>query len=334
MTTKALSTRTSAQSALSEPHLNKHVGDILEAAAPSGAVTLNRTAAKDGGQEMQKLGTKVRAAEFKARVLRLDVQFVKMKEMRGGMGTVRQAMYNGRKVAVKEPLIDGATMNARDRDKFMKELEINHRVHHPACVTFFGACIDDSGMMLLMEWMEGGSLHSALGNHSVEPLKPRLRVSMAREIADGLQYLHAIGIVHRDIKSANVLLTCDGRAKLCDFGLAKLRTLTVASVPQASSAVLGTIAWCAPEIILNGDDHSSASDVYAMGIVMWELMTCKVPFEDLEHAQIRARLEKHRRPAVPSPLPPGFTPKYVDVMMRCWHQVRMFSLLANTSSFG
>jgi serine/threonine protein kinase len=237
------------------------------------------------------------------------------------MGAVRQAMYNGRQVAVKEPLIAGVTMGARDRDKFMKELEINHRVHHPACVTFFGACIDDDGMMLLMEWMDGGSLYSALDNHSVEPLLPRLRVSMAREIADGLEYLHANGIIHRDIKSPNVLLTSDFHAKLCDFGLAKLRTLTVASLSATSIAAQGTYAWSAPEVILNGEEHTPASDVYSMGIVMWELMTCEVPFDGLDHSQIYARLNRQQRPAVPSPLPAGFTPEYVAVMMRCLHQV-------------
>ncbi len=272
------------------------------------------------------------ASEAKARlelasIPRSDVKIIHhAKVLRGGMGTVCEAMFNGRKVAVKEPLFAGA-MGARDRGKFMKELAINHRVHHPACVTFFGACIDDEGMMLLMEWMEGGSVHLALSNCSVEPLLPRLRVSMAREIADGLQYLHSNGIIHRDIKSHNVLLTSDGHAKLCDFGLAKLRTLTVASLSSTSS-VVGTYAWSAPEVILHGDEHSPASDVYSMGIVMWELMTCESPFEGLDYHQVVARLRNQQRPAVPSPLPAGFTSDFVAIMMRCLHQV-IFAFVAH-----
>ncbi len=265
------------------------------------------------------------AAEAEARLLfaripRADVKIIShAKVLRGGMGTVHQAMHNGRKVAVKQPLIVGA-MSSRDRDKFIKELEINHLVQHPACVAFVGACVDDDGMMLLMEWMDGGSLNLALENHNEEPLLPRLRVSMAREIADGLQYLHASGILHRDIKSHNVLLTSDNHAKLCDFGLSKLRTVSVASLSAASNA-LGTYAWSAPEVILNGDEHSPASDVYSMGIVMWELMTCKIPFEGLDHSQVYARLSNQQRPDVPDPLPAGFTVEYVAVMARCLHQV-------------
>lgn len=151
-----------------------------------------------------------------------------------------------------------------------------------------------------------------------------LRFLLATCIADGLQYLHANGIIHRDIKSMNVLLTSDGHAKLCDFGPAKLRTLTVASVSAASSAVGGTYAWGAPEAILNGDEHSTASDVYSMGIIMWELMTCHTPFAGLDHPQIYARLLNRQRPAVPSPLPAGFTSEYVAVMTRCLQQVRVF----------
>jgi hypothetical protein len=256
-----------------------------------------------------------------ARVRRSDVAIISHAQvLRGGMGTVRQAMYNGRKVAVKEPILPGA-IGSRDRAKFMKELQINYHLHHASCVSFHGACIDDDGMMLLMEWMEGGSLNDALDNHIAEPLLPRLRVSMAREIADGLQYLHANRIIHRDIKSLNVLLTSDGHAKLCDFGLAKLRTLTSTASSGPSSAVQGTFAWCAPEVLLNGDEHSPASDVYSLGIVMWELMTCEVPFEALDYTQILARLRNRQRPAMPSPLPTGFTPDYVALMLRCLDQV-------------
>jgi tetratricopeptide (TPR) repeat protein len=248
---------------------------------------------------------------------------------RGAMGIVRQVMYNGRRFAAKEP-IASSSIGARDRHKFMKELEIHYRLHHPSCVSIYGACIDQEGIMLLMEWMDGGSLYLALSNHCEEPVLPRLRLSMARDIADGLLYLHTHRIIHRDIKSSNVLLTSDGRAKLCDFGLAKMVSASCAS--SSSGLALGTLAWAAPEVLLDGAEHSPASDVYSLGIVMWELMTCEVPFEGLDHSQMIARLRNHQRPPVPDPLPSGFSPEYVALMMLCWHQVRL-SVNAHIFSF-
>jgi serine/threonine protein kinase len=171
-------------------------------------------------------------------------------------------------------------------------------------------------MLLLMEWMEGGSLYSALDNHSVMPLLPRLRISIARNIADGLQHLHANSIIHRDIKSLNVLLTSDSRAKLCDFGLATLQTLT----STRTGGKGGTYPWSAPEIF-QGASCDEKTDIYAFGVVMWELLTCMVPFEGLSETQVRGLVERAKRPEKPRPLPIGFSPAYIQLMERCWHQV-------------
>jgi serine/threonine protein kinase len=152
----------------------------------------------------------------------------------------------------------------------------------------------------------------------------RKRVSIARDIADGIQYLHRSGILHRDIKSLNVLLSADGRAKLCDFGLATLRTLTTTTATASGRQALGTYAWCAPEIIISGVKHNEKSDVYSLGIIMWELLTCDVPFGDCDLAQITALLRNSDRPDIPQPLPSGFPPAYIELMKRCWHQVASF----------
>jgi hypothetical protein len=254
---------------------------------------------------------------------RAEISFVPHSEEHpGGFGVVRQAMYNGRLVAVKVPLVVGP-LGARDRKKFMEELEITYRLRHAACVTMFGAVIDEQGIMLVMEWMEGGSLYSVLDNIGENPVLPRVRLSIARQIADGLQYLHTSRIIHRDIKSHNVLLTLDNEAKLCDFGLAKLRSLTRASISVVSRHVVGTYAYAAPEIH-EGRDHSEASDVYSLGIVMWELMTCEVPFDGLDDIQLRARLQSRERPNIPNPLPTGFHSDYAALMSRCWHQVTIY----------
>jgi hypothetical protein len=266
-----------------------------------------------------------------ATVRRVEVSVIAhAKALPGGNGVVRQAMYNGRLVAMKQPLITGP-IGARDRAKFMKEMEINYRLHHAACVTMYGACIDDEGMLLLMEWMEGGSLYSALDNHSVKPVLPRMRISMARDIADGLCYMHTNGIVHRDLKSHNVLLTLNGHAKLCDFGLATLQTLT-STRTAGSGAAAGTYPWFAPEMF-QGASCNQTTDVYAFGIIMWELLTCEVPFQGLNEIQVRGLLERGQRPDLPCPLPFGFSSAYIELMKRCWHQVITIAVLINDDVF-
>jgi serine/threonine protein kinase len=241
--------------------------------------------------------------------------------MKGSSGAVKKVKYHGMDAAKKQPHLARA-LNERDRGKFLKELEIAHKARHPCVVSMLGACLDDDEMFLLMEWMDGGSLYDALGNHYKKPLVPRKRISIAREISGGLAYLHNCGIIHRDIKSLNVLLTADGHAKLCDFGLATLHTLTTTASAAADTVTRppGTLPWMAPELVLTGSKCTQATDVYSFGVIMYELMTCEVPFEGLNHVQIEAQLKNGLRPQVPDLIPSGFPAEYVQLMQNCWHQ--------------
>jgi serine/threonine protein kinase len=242
-----------------------------------------------------------------------------VKPFQGSSGSVQQVKFQGMDAAKKQPHLT-RTLNDRDRGKFMKELEIAHKARHPFVVSMLGACVDDDNMFLLMEWMDGGSLFDALGNQVKRPLLARKRVSIAREIAGGLVYLHSSGIIHRDIKSLNVLLTGDNHAKLCDFGLATLHTLTTTATSSREGRPGGTLPWMAPELVLSGSKCSESTDVYSFGVIMWELLTCEVPFEGCNSVQIEAQLRNGFRPDLPDPIPKGFLPEYVALMQRCWHQ--------------
>jgi serine/threonine protein kinase len=249
-------------------------------------------------------------------------------EQRGGGGVVRQAMWHGRTVAIKKPFFDG-TMSDHDKKKFVKELEIQARLRHPNCVAVFAVCTEAQDVFILMEWMHGGSLHSQLANTrrdqvalkqsgvagSGTALTAHTRLSIAREICDGLQYMHSKGMIHGDIKSLNILLGKDKTAKLCDFGLA---TMQLSATALVSSSTGGTLAWSAPEIVLHGEHTSFKTDVYALGVVLWELLTCMQPFEGLKAPQIMGLLNEKQRPPIPSPLPAGFSDAYVAIMSRCW----------------
>ncbi len=125
--------------------------------------------------------------------------------------------------------------------------------------------------------------------------------------------------MHRDIKSLNVLLTADGHAKLCDFGLATLHTLTTTATSSHEGRQAGTLPWMAPELF-SGCKCNESTDIYSFGIIMYELMTCEVPFDGLNQVQIEAQLKNGMRPELPDDIPNGFPSEYVDLMKRCWHQ--------------
>jgi serine/threonine protein kinase len=97
--------------------------------------------------------------------------------------------------------------------------------------------------------------------------------------------------------------------------------LTTTTATASGREVLGTYAWSAPEVVIDGQKHTEKSDVYSFALVMWELLTCEVPFSDCGPMQMRARLINHQRPDIPNPLPSGFPPAYLELMIRCWHQV-------------
>ena len=138
----------------------------------------------------------------------------------------------------------------------------------------------------------------------------------------GMQYLSANGVQHRDLKAQNCLVvehkSGDFHVKLADFGLSKSKKL-VASFTRRSSQHGGTITHMAPEILLNDSDElfCEESDVYSYGIVMWEVLSRAVPFEGLHQVQIRAQIDQEQRP---SPIPAESPSALIELMEFCWAQ--------------
>jgi serine/threonine protein kinase len=256
-----------------------------------------------------------------------------VKERRGGGGTVYQVTWNGNpNYAMKKPHFTGV-MTERDEAKFVKELRNQAQLQHPNCVQVYAVCLEKDNVFIVMEWMHGGSLWDRLQLtreelHAINTgaaaamsrglsLSARKRLEIAREICDGIQYMHSKGMVHGDIKSLNVLLGKEGNAKLCDFGLTTMGlTATTATDTHAPLSPF----WSAPEILCQGQKHSPQTDIYAFGIVMWELLTCNAPYEGMTVYQIIGMLTSHQRPPIPSPIPAGFPAAYVTMMARCWDQ--------------
>jgi serine/threonine protein kinase len=251
------------------------------------------------------------------RGLRLDLQWSEVTpdastpKSEGGFALVSRVFWNGSAFALKQPKVK-ITLTKRDLRDFMAEVQVQGRVRHPCCVAIFGVCLQPNDPFILMEWVGGGNIYTKLGD---EELLPRQRLTCVRQVASALDYLHACGIVHGDIKSMNVLLSLSGTAKLCDFGGAVQLLSTIAS--SASAAAGGntamTLAWGAPELF-SGGSKSAATDMYAFGIFMWECYTGQVPFHRISPSFIAEQVMRGVRPALPAVPIHGFPPEFVLLM--------------------
>ncbi|KAL0866260.1 hypothetical protein Bca101_045378 [Brassica carinata] len=191
----------------------------------------------------------------------------------GFFGEVFQGIWNGTDVAIKVFLEQDLT--AENMEDFCNEISILSRLRHPNVILFLGACTKPPRLSLITEYMEMGSLYNLLHlSGQKNKLNWRRKLKMLRDICRGLMCIHRMGIVHRDIKSANCLLSTKLTVKICDFGLSRIMTGT--TMRDAVSA--GTPEWMAPELIRN-EPFSEKCDIFSLGVIMWELCTLTRPWE-------------------------------------------------------
>jgi len=190
----------------------------------------------------------------------------------GAFGEVYKARWHGNKVAVKH--LRGTTVTDKSRASFQREIFVMNCLRHPNIVLLLGACQTPPHLCIVMELLVGGSLyHMIYDNGCKMTLEQIQQVSL--DITCGLQYLHGINILHRDLKSKNVLLTNDQfpcQAKLCDFGLARMRQETATMTGN-----IGTVHWTAPEV-MNSKRYRFTADVYSLGMVLYEMASGNLPF--------------------------------------------------------
>ncbi|XP_049852546.1 stress-activated protein kinase alpha-like [Schistocerca gregaria] len=238
-----------------------------------------------------------------------DLEFTK-KLGSGTSGQVYRGLFKGKEVAIK---VLTAVEVSEQLDEFRKELTILTKLHSPFMVTFYGASIEPN-LTMVFEYCPRGSLYHVLNNKQLD-LSWDLALTFCLEMACGMQVLHSFSpspIVHRDLKSLNLLVTSDWHLKVCDFGLSRVlgsRNL------ETFKKLCGTFAYCAPEIF-NGGTFTVRSDVYSMGIVLWEIVNRTVkrayasPFSEFKNLnydfQIIVQASQGLRPTIPSKLPENF----------------------------
>lgn len=193
---------------------------------------------------------------------------------RGGMGIVyraRQISLN-RDVALKVLNDSGAAVESVAR-RFRREARIHHELSHPHLVPVFDSGHSEGRAYIAMELVIGSPLSQLITKRG--PMSAPAVVAMCADLLEALAYLHRQGVLHRDLKPANILVARTGMARIVDFGLARRLDQTLITVEQEFA---GTIPYSAPEI-LGGDDPSAAADVYAMGLVMVEMLTGQRVFQ-------------------------------------------------------
>ncbi len=223
----------------------------------------------------------------------------------GSFGTVWRGTWLGTIVAIKLP---HAHLSKATKDKFVEEVQLMSKLHHPNIVMFIGACLNPKSLALVLEFLPRGTLHDYLLDRKNE-VSLALLVRFATDVARGVKYLHTrCKIIQRDLKPLNVLLDEALNCKLCDFGLSK----SMAS--DEGMTACGTPYWSAPEII-RGDSYDFKADVYSFAIILFELISREEPYNNMPGMEIAVKVATQGlRPKIPSYCPDN----YRRLIEECW----------------
>jgi len=233
---------------------------------------------------------------------------------RGAMGVVYKARdpQIDRLVALKTVPLRGQEPEAEQefRLRFLNEAQAAGRLHHPGIVSVFdvGEDPESHDPYIVMEYVPGEALNRVLAREKKMILATALR--FACEIAEALDYAHGQGVIHRDIKPGNILITRDGHPKIADFGIAKLNLANL-TLP---GKVLGTPAYMAPEQ-LSGESVDGRSDLFSLGVILYAMVTGKSPFQG-DNANTVTFKVANREPVPPSALDLNLPPELDKVIAR------------------
>ncbi|XP_074846262.1 mitogen-activated protein kinase kinase kinase 21 isoform X3 [Carettochelys insculpta] len=277
-----------------------------------------RTAAEDAG-------------EWPGSLTHIDFQHLELQEIIGvgGFGKVYRATWRGREVAVKAARQDPDEDIMATAESVRQEAKLFSMLKHPNIIELHGVCLREPNLCLVMEFARGGPLNRALagaasaggGSRWGRRIPPHVLVNWAVQIARGMLYLHEeaiVPILHRDLKSSNILLLqkmehddiCNKTLKITDFGLSREWHRTT----KMSAA--GTYAWMAPEVI-KSSVFSKGSDIWSYGVLLWELLTGEVPYRGIDGLAVAYGVAVNK---LTLPIPSTCPEPFAKLMKECWDQ--------------
>jgi alpha-tubulin suppressor-like RCC1 family protein len=263
-----------------------------------------------------KLSKQKSAGDIKSNVFDEEIKFEELyfntnSEIGSGtFGEVKKAHWRKTLVAVK--FLKSTEQDDENIKLFIEELNLLKKLRHPNILLYLGACTTGPHYFLVTEYCESGNLFDYLHSNPKNILQTRERIRIAIEIAKGVNYLHSFNppILHRDLKSLNILLDKNQQVKIADFGWARLRD-------NYMTKQRGTFQWMAPEVIKK-HNYTEKADVYSFGIILWELWVQEPPYKNIERIKVAQKVatDKTYRPRLSEDL--QIPEEILALIISCW----------------
>ena len=225
----------------------------------------------------------------------------------GRSGRVFKGVIKGRNGVVAIKVMHCRQLSSAELEMFRREIFTLSTMNHPSILKLLGYT-KEPPFCLVTEMLANGSLFQFLRTRNSE-LTPTDRTAIALDIARGMDYMHERTVIHRDLKSLNILLDDNKRARICDFGLVRLKSLA------PMTGLVGTPQWMAPEILMCSTYYDGKVDVYSYGVVLWELMTGEMPYNNVDIEKLPYLVVQEKlRPKIPDSTPTNLK----NLISACW----------------